>query len=306
MIGIEAIGYYIPEGRNSNLERLEHFDTDEGFVKNKIGIEEVSVMGKDEDTSILAAKAVEDLVVKSGINLNEIEALILVTQNPDKNIPHASAQVHELLELPEACACFDISLGCSGFVYGLATIKSLMESQGMKKGLLITSDPYSKILDPNDKNTSLLFGDGAAATLVSDQPVFEVGQFTFGTIGKEHRNLICENGVLSMNGRGIFNFAARYVPKDMSILMEKNGTTMDDIDHFVFHQGSKYIVDTLTKRLKLDAEKVAFDARHYGNTVSSSIPIILSKMMNNTRAKSVVICGFGVGLSWSSSIITRK
>lgn len=306
MIGIEAIGYYIPEGRNSNLERLEHFGTDESFVKNKIGIEEVSVMGEDEDTSVLAVKAVKDLVTKSGVDLSEIETLILVTQNPDKNIPHTSAQVHESLELPEACACFDISLGCSGFVYGLATIKSLMESQGMKKGLLITSDPYSKILDPNDKNTSLLFGDGAAATLVSDQPVFGIGQFTFGTIGKEHRNLICEEGVLFMNGRGIFNFAARYVPKDMASLMEKNEMSIDKIDRFVFHQGSKYIVDTLTKRLKLDEEKVTFDARHYGNTVSSSIPIILSKMINDTSAKTVVICGFGVGLSWSSSIITRK
>lgn len=305
MIGIEAIGYYIPEGRTSNLDRLEHFDTDESFVKNKIGIEEVSVMGEEEDTSILAVKAVEDLVAKNGLVLNEIEALILVTQNPDKNIPHTSAQVHELLDLPQSCACFDISLGCSGFVYGLATLKSMMESQGMKKGLLVTSDPYSKILDPDDKNTSLLFGDAAAAALLSDQPVFEVGKFTFGTFGKEHRNLVCENDVLFMNGRGIFNFAARYVPKDVAALLEKNDVAIDDIDKFVFHQGSKYIVDTLTKRLKLDPEKVLFDARHYGNTVSSSIPIILAKVIEDATAKKVLLCGFGVGLSWSSNIITR-
>ena len=108
-----------------------------------------------------------------------------------------------------------------------------------------------------------------------------------------------------MNGRGIFNFAARYVPKDVAALLEKNDVAIDDIDKFVFHQGSKYIVDTLTKRLKLDPEKVLFDARHYGNTVSSSIPIILAKVIEDATAKKVLLCGFGVGLSWSSNIITR-
>lgn len=306
MIGITGIGTYLPEGRISNFDRLEKFDTDEDFIRNKIGILEVSVKGEDEDTSDLGVKAFRDLESKMPIDKSKIEVLIVVTQNPDTNIPHTSAIVHKKLELPENCAAFDISLGCSGFVYGLSIIKSFMESNGFTTGVLITSDPYSKIIDEDDKNTSFLFGDGATATLMTDSPVFNIGKFTFGTIGKEGHNLQCDDNVLAMNGRSIFNFAARYVPGDIKNVLEKNNCTADDIDKVVFHQGSKYILDTLVKRTRLPQEKSINDILHYGNTVSSSIPMILSKIMDDENNNCVLISGFGVGLSWSSNLLFRN
>lgn len=306
MIGITEIASYIPPKKKSNIARKEELNTDEVFILNKIGIVNVAVKEDDEDTSDLAIKSFKNLEKKISINKEDIEVAILVTQNPNSNIPHTSALIHGALDLPESCACFDISLGCSGFVYGLSVIKSFMESNGMKKGLLFTCDPYSKIIDPADKNTALLFGDAATVTYLTEDPAYTIGNFTFGTIGKESSNLTCTNSVLSMNGRGIFNFAARYVPADIKNLLPKNNLEIKDIDKFIFHQGSKYIVDTLVKRTGIDAGKVIFDIADYGNTVSSSIPIILEKILHDINNKYILISGFGVGLSWSSSILINN
>jgi 3-oxoacyl-[acyl-carrier-protein] synthase-3 len=180
-----------------------------------------------------------------------------------------------------------------------------MESNGMKKGLLFTSDPYSKIIDPTDKNTALLFGDAASVTYLTDEPVYKADHFTFGTIGKESSSLTCYQNVLSMNGRGIFNFAARYIPIDLKNIVAKSSLNIEDIDKFIFHQGSKYIIDTLIKRTGIDSDKVIFDIKGYGNTVSSSIPIILEKILHQGN-KHIFISGFGVGLSWASSILINN
>jgi 3-oxoacyl-[acyl-carrier-protein] synthase-3 len=306
MIGITEIGSYIPTKRISNIERKEEFNTDEDFIFNKIGIVNVAVKELNENTSDLAVKAFKNLEKKITINKEDIEVALLVTQNPDSNIPHTSALIHGALGFPETCACFDISLGCSGFVYGLSVIKSFMEANGMKKGLLFTCDPYSKIIDPTDKNTALLFGDAATVTYLTYEPVYNIGNFTFGTIGKESSNLTCTNNVLSMNGRGIFNFAAKYVPADIKTLLEKSNLNIEDIDKFIFHQGSKYIVDTLIKRTGIDVKKVIFDIADYGNTVSSSIPIILEKILHDSNNKYIFISGFGVGLSWSSNVLINN
>ena len=307
MIGITEIGTYIPEGRISNLDRAEHFETDEHFIKNKIGITEVAIKSDQEDTSSLAVKAFRKLSEKAQLDKNKIEVIILVTQSPDKNIPHASAIVHGELDLPETCACFDISLGCSGFVYGLSTIIGFMKENNLSNGILFTSDPYSKIVDPNDKNTSLLFGDAATATLITNKGVLIPKKFNFGSIGKNWESLFLEdNGRLNMNGRGIFNFAARYVPNDVQSLLDKNGMERGEIDKFVFHQGSKYIVDTIARKIGLSDDEVVFDAHNYGNTVSSSIPIILDKIISDQKVGNILICGFGVGLSWASTILIRQ
>lgn len=306
MLGITEIGTYLPERRLSNLSRAEKFGYDEDFFINKLGVEKISIKNDTEDVATLCIKAFNNLAGKMKVNSDEVDAIILVTQNPDRKIPHSSAIIHGELGVKEECACFDISLGCSGFVYGLSVIENFMESNHLDKGLLFTCDPYSKIIDPDDKNTAILFGDAAAVTLITRSPKLSSGKFNFGTVGKEFGNLVCENnGNLFMNGRGIFNFAARYIPRDLKVLLEKNKLPIDDIDRFVFHQGSKYIIDTLTRIMRLPEEKVVNDILLYGNTVSSSIPIILEKELPHTDNNVFYICGFGVGLSWSSTILKR-
>jgi 3-oxoacyl-[acyl-carrier-protein] synthase-3 len=308
MIGIRNIGTYIPEKRISNFDRKDEFGIDDRFIIDKIGIQEVSRKEKDEETSDLCVKAFKNLNAKQHIDVSLIDVVIVVTQNPDYNLPHTASLIHKELNLPEKVASFDISLGCSGFVYGLSVIESFMQMHNMENGLLFTCDPYSKIIDPSDKNTSLLFGDAATVTLIGKSPIFYSGKFTFGTIGEGYKELICTDG-LYMNGRSIFNFAARYVPKDVNKVLDLNKLKKNEIDIFAFHQGSKYISDTLTRRLELDESKVPFDAVKYGNTVSSSIPIILENYLEkspNTKSNKILICGFGVGLSWASTILFKN
>lgn len=305
MPGIVDIASYLPEGRDSNRELLEKFDVNEDFIKNKIGVERKARKGEQEDTSDLCSKAFENLQKKREIDLSSVDVAIVVTQNPDYSLPHSSAIVHKKIGLPKSCACFDISLGCSGYVYGLSVIESFMEKQGFSAGLLFTADPYSKVIDPEDKDTSMIFGDAATATLVGQQSKFESIASRFGTYGEKYESLIVQDGKLSMKGRNIFNFVATHIPKDISKLLEKAELSLDRIDRFYFHPGSKYIVDTLSQRMKLDPEKVVFEIEDYGNTVSSSIPIAFEKELQRD-SEYVLISGFGVGLSWASSVLRRQ
>ena len=305
-LGIEEIASYIPSNRISNYSMKESFGIDDSFIENKLGVDQKALKEAEEDTSHLCVEAYVNLTKKKPIVRNDIEALVVVTQNPDMKIPHVSAIVHGKLDLSEACACFDISLGCTGFVHGLSIIHSFMQHNGFKKGLLFTADPYSKIIDKNDKNTFLLFGDAATVTLISDNPLFVTGKFSFGTIGKQFNELFCHGEFLYMNGRSVFNFSAKYIPLDVSAVLKRNNMTLNDIDRFVFHQGSKFIVDAISKSLKLSKDKVPFDICSYGNTVSSSIPLILEKEMKKDNNINLLASGFGVGLSWASTILKRK
>lgn len=305
MIGICSIETYIPELRISNYERKEKFEITDEFIENKIGVRSVSRMTADEDTSDLCCKAYEKLIKNTRFDPDIIDVLIVCTQNPDYSLPHTAAIVHGKLGLPEKCAAFDISLGCSGYVYGLSVIEGFMVSGGMKHGLLFTADPYSKVLDENDKNTSLLFGDASTVTYISGDPVFTSFRYTFGTRGRDFNYLICNDKTLYMNGRQIFNFAARTIPEDIKRVLQINNFDIDDIDRFLIHQGSKYIVDFLIKKVGLPREKTPYVIEEYGNTVSSSIPIMLRPLLPDYTVNRVLITGFGVGLSWASGILSR-
>ena len=174
ILGVKAIASYIPEGRVSNLALAEHFNVDEPFLVDKIGVLERAIKAPDQDTSDLAYLALERLLQQQSLDVGSIQALVVITQNPDRNIPHVSAQVHGHAGLTESCAVFDISLGCSGYVYGLAIVRAFMQAQGLERGVLVTADPYSKIIDSEDRNTVLLFGDAATATLISTDPIWSI------------------------------------------------------------------------------------------------------------------------------------
>jgi 3-oxoacyl-[acyl-carrier-protein] synthase-3 len=304
MLGIQAIGSYIPPQRNDNDALAGKFEFTREFLESKIGVFTTSIKAEDEETSDLAMKAVQSLKAKLGeaLDLASIQCLVLVTQNPDGHgLPHTSAILHKKLGLSPRCFAFDISLGCSGFVAGLAAIKGFMQVTGLKKGLLVTADPYSKVIDREDRNTVLLFGDGAAATLISDEPIWEIGEFDCGTIGQSCEALtVRENGKLEMNGRAVFDFSALQVPPSIARALEANKLTVEDVDLGILHPGSKYIVDTVAKRAKL--ANVARGAETYGNTVSSSIPLLLENVALGS-ARHILISGFGVGLGWATTIL---
>ena len=315
-IGIQDIAYALPEGVLRNAEIVDRHGFEEEFVSEKLGIEERRVLGEGETVSGLAVTAVEKLLGTSGVAKQEISLLIVVTQTPDYCLPHVSALVHDAVKLPSAVAAFDVGLGCSGYVYGLALARAMMQVEGMRHGILVTADAYSRIMDPGDRATAPLFGDGATATLLSDNPAYLIGRSTFGTDGTRHGALIAhgtgssleERQPLHMNGRTIFTFMMSEAPKDIRACLQKNELEVCDIDRFVFHQASRYMLQSLTKQLKLDPGKVVIDMKDVGNTTSSTIPIALERQVlgSERRDRRLLLSGFGVGLSWASTVLTAR
>jgi len=305
MLGIEDIAVYLPNRRASNLELMAHFEVDEHFLVKKIGVLHRAIKAENENTSDMALSVLEKLIQKRGLAREEIQALVVVTQNPDSNIPHVSGLVHGRAKLSSNCATFDISLGCSGYVYGLSVLQSFLNANGLNKGVLITCDPYSKVIDPEDKSTALLFGDAATATLVGVEPVYVCSPFMFGTEGDLIGALTSKNNKLQMNGREVFNFVMRTIPKHVLDLLEKANLDKRDIDAYIFHQGSRYIVEALAKKLEIDLNKIRIGIEDIGNTVSSSIPILLEQQLTDINNIKILLSGFGVGLSWASCICTR-
>lgn len=306
MLGIKAIANYVPDGRKKNIALAAQFDLEESFLRDKIGVLERAIKAPDQDTSDLAFLALQKLMIAQGLSSESIQVLVVVTQNPDRNIPHVSALVHGRAGLSESCAVFDISLGCSGYVYGLSIIKSFMQANGMSTGVLITADPYSKIIDETDRNTALLFGDAATATLVADDCVWSMEAFSFGAKGKDWSAIRTDEGKFVMDGRAVFNFAATIVPMDVRKMLGSAGMAPDQIDRYVMHQGSRFIVKTIADRLKQPMNKFPVEIEHCGNTVSSSIPLIIQKELEDPSIVNIVLCGFGVGLSWASCLCKRR
>ena len=308
MIYLENIGYYLPTHEISNFSRMNKFSLSEDSLLKKIGFTSLRIKNSREDTSDMGVKAYLDLQAKADFHNEDIDCVILCTQNPDGyGLPHTSAIVHEKLGLKQDCAVFDISLGCSGYVYGLSIAKGFMMVNGFNKGVFITADPYSKIIDEDDKNTALLFGDAATATLLTQNKhnTWRIGQFVFGSEGKNHQAIqVNKKRVLYMNGREVFNFAAKIIPGHIQQTLQKNNVSIEEIDQFIVHQGSKYIVKTIQEKLGIAEEKMPFLANHYGNTVSSSIPLILKDL--DHKHEKILICGFGVGLSWASCILEHS
>lgn len=304
MIGIEEIAGYIPQNRISNYALAQKYGLEESFIQNKIGVISRSVMGENESVLTMCLEAFRNLQKK--IDVSNIDAVVGITQNPLYNIPHLSALLHKELGLSKNTACFDVALGCSGYVYGLSILQSFMTCNGFKRGLLFSADSYSKIIDENDKNTALLFGDGASITLLGEKGEFHIQKTLFGSDGLGWDSLICRDRKLEMNGRQVFNFAATEVPKQITRLLDMQNLSDRDIDLYILHQGSRYIVQTIQKRLGVEESKVPYEILEYGNTVSSSIPLILMNYLHQKDIKRIVLSGFGIGFSWASSILVKE
>lgn len=309
-VGIEAIEYYLPERFMTSEDLASNFGFDLQFLEEKIGIRKIYIAGENEKTSDLAVAAVKKLLIKKQSIRDKIKVIAVCTQTPDYQLPHTSALVHKKLGLGIDVACFDIGLGCSGFVYGLSVVKAFMQENDIEYGLLVTAETYSKIINVRDKNTKPLFSDAAAATLIGKEPYYlKPLKFTFGTDGKGYDSLILRSPEsLFMDGRGIFEFVATVVPDDLKRCLEINGLKIGDIDYFVFHQASNFMLDTLSKKLGIaDDGRVIKCLDRFGNTVSSSIPIAMATIFDNCRKpQKILISGFGVGLSWASTVLVTK
>jgi 3-oxoacyl-[acyl-carrier-protein] synthase III len=306
-IRVARVGVHIPPSRESNLPLLSGFGVDEGFMQRRIGVVARAVKGSDQQISDLCVEAFTELARKvPGLDSDSIDLVCLVTQSPDSSIPHTSAVIHQLLGLPASCMTFDLSQGCAGFAHALAVVTSLAERFAFNNALIFTCDPYSTIVDPSDRDTALLFGDAATVTYLNRSgPGYRLVDASFGTRPGSAAVLRYE-GRLVMEGREVFKHAAREVPPDIRRLLQRHHLREEDIDLFLLHPGSKYLLDILRKDLGVAEERLPFEASEYGNTVSSSIPLMLASRLDAGQSIArILLSGFGVGFSWGTCLLER-
>lgn len=310
-LGIAGIAHAYGSTRIDNAADAVQHGFDAAFVRDKLGIATRYAARADQATSDLASAAAQAVLEKTLTSAHDIEALVVVTQTPDYQMPHTAALVQRNLGLRTGLASFDMSLGCSGYVYGLTAVTGFMAGAGLTRALLVTADCYSKVSDLTDRATAPLFSDAAAATLITDQPLYRTGKPVFGTDGGGAQALIvkcggsrapAERGRLFMDGRAIYSFAMSRIPQDIEQCLALNSLRLDDIDRFVFHQANRFMLESLRDRMKLPAKKVVIDVADGGNTVGSTIPIALERLIEE-RPRRILVSGFGVGLSWATNVL---
>ena len=331
MVFIKAITYYLPQKVVTNEELLKEFpEWSVDKVAQKVGIDSRHVAAEDETAGDMAEKAARKLFDEYQIDPKSIDFLMLCTQSPDYFLPSTACVLQDRLGIPTSSGAFDYNLGCSGCIYGMAMAKGLITTGIAKNILLLTAETYNKYLHPSDKSNRSIFGDGAAACLISTDGFAEIGEFSLGTDGSGANNLIVKTGAarqnavtgkyvedeeghiwyddyLYMNGGAIFNFTLDAVPAMMKEILEKNNLEKDQVDYYVFHQANKFMLNTIRKVCVLPKEKFYVNLLTTGNTVSSTILIGLKDCIDNQTIKvgdKVMISGFGVGLSWGGTVLS--
>lgn len=326
---IRAIDYYLPENVITNKDiSLKFPEWSEDKIFEKVGIKKRHIAGKSETALDMAQKACEK-VFSSDENLKStIDFLLFCTQSSDYKLPTSACVLQNRLGLSMNIGALDFNLGCSGYEYGLALAKGLIVGGMAKNVLLVTAETYSKYLHPEDKGNISIFGDAASATIVSINGFAEIEDFEFGTDGSGANELIVKTGGarnpykmneiskdenghivssehLYMDGGSIFSFTLKQVPKMVKSLLDKSNIEMTNVDLFVFHQANAYMLEFLRKKLKIENNKFYLCIENVGNTVSNTIPIALCNAIRDGSLKdkkTIMLAGFGVGLSWAGCI----
>lgn len=324
----------MPDYKLTNEQLAKEFpDWNIEKIYKKTGISERYIVKQDECASDLGMAAAKKLFKSQVCAPDDIDFLIFCTQSPDYYLPTTACIIQDRLGLRTSCGALDINLGCSGFIYGLSLAKGLVETGSAENVLLITAETYTKYIHPTDRSIRTIFGDGAAATLISgvDSDDELIGPFVFGTDGSGANTLIVPAGGarlpistdtaviedigkgvyrskqnLFMDGAEIFNFTIKTIPLTVKTLLEKSNITMDKVDYFVFHQANIFMLNHLRKKIGIPDSKFCINMESYGNTVSSTIPMALEIVINRQEIKNgdlVMLVGFGVGHSWGATLV---
>lgn len=324
---VTKIEFEFPKMKVSNNDLKIKFPSyDFDIFEEKIGIQNRYISNENETSISLGIGAAQKLFNKHKINKDEIDFVIFCSQTHDYILPQSSTIIQDKLNLRNDIGTIDINHGCSGYVYGLSLAKSLIGSVNIRNVLFITSDTYSKYIHEKDRSLRSIFGDGASATLIEQTNENFINDFVFGTDGSGSIDLMIEKGgskfkidanpelleygtnnyytknCIHMNGPKIFEFTIKSIPKALKNILRTNNKTINEIDYFVFHQANQFMLETLRKITGIPKEKFIVDMKDYGNTVSSTIPIALSKLLVKEK-KTILLLGFGVGLSWAGTII---
>ena len=325
---IGPIAIYLPETVETNeFLKAQHPRWDMDLIYAKTGVRARHWAAPGQCASDLGVEAAQRLFAQHQIDRQTIDFLLFCTQTPDYPLPTTACLMQQRLGLPTSVGALDFNLGCSGFVYGLALADGLIHSGAARRVLLITAETYSKYIDPTDRSLRTIFGDGAAATLIEAAAEPSLGSFVFGTDGRGADTLIVGQGgarppeaaiqprkrkrwpsSLFMDGPELVKFSLDTVPPMVQRVLGQAGWTNDDVDFYLFHQATAFMLNHLRERMNLDAEHTPEALADYGNTVSSTIPILMHDLRAGGRlrpGKQTLMVGFGVGLSWAGCAWTE-
>lgn len=322
---IGPISIHFPERCETNAELQSQFpEWDIPLIEEKTGIRSRYIAAPGETAADLGVQACEKLFREHNIDRQSIDFILLCTQTPDYPLPTTACLLQQRLGLRTNCGAIDFNLGCSGFVYGLALAEGLVQAGAAKRILLVTAETYSKYIDAEDRSLRTIFGDAAAATLVTASETRSLEAFQFGTDGSGADTLLVEDGGarpsddaikprhrkrwksrLYMDGPSLMSFTVVAVPKLIEEILELARLSMDDIDLFLLHQATHKMLAQMQARLGVSDERLPIRLAHCGNTVSSTLPILITQLREDRRiqpARPNMLVGFGVGWSWAGCV----
>ncbi len=316
---ISAIGSYVPEKKLTNEALQSMVDTTDEWITKRTGIKTRHISAETEYTSDIAVKAVENLVEENDVNVKDVDFIIVATFTPDFYTPSCAALVQGRMGLEKTTGVLDINAACAGFVHALSLANAYITSGMAKKIIVIGAEVLSKIIDYTDRNTAILFGDGASAFLIEES---EEGAFLsahHGSDGGNGAKLFCtgiaksienvplhKEGYLWQDGRAVYNFAIKTVPRGVRALMENAGITIDDVDWFIPHSANMRMIRFICKELNLPMEKTLNSAEDFGNTSAASIPLAVWLGQERGLLKKgdlLVLYGFGGGLNHAGLLV---
>ncbi|MCY9176868.1 beta-ketoacyl-ACP synthase III [Bacillus inaquosorum] len=305
--GILGVGRYIPEKVLTNQDLEKMVETSDEWIRTRTGIEERRIAADDVYSSHMAVAAAKKALEQAEVAAEDLDMILVATVTPDQAFPTVSCMIQEQLGAKKACA-MDISAACAGFMYGVVTGKQFIESGTYKHVLVVGVEKLSSITDWEDRNTAVLFGDGAGAAVVG--PVSDdrgILSFELGADGTGGQHLyLNEKGHTIMNGREVFKFAVRQMGESCVNVIEKAGLSKEDVDFLIPHQANIRIMEAARERLELPIEKMSKTVHKYGNTSAASIPISLVEELEAGKIKDgdvIVMVGFGGGLTWGAIAI---
>lgn len=320
---IIGTGSYLPERVLTNFDLEKMVDTSDEWIVSRTGMKERRIAREDEYTSDMGLEAARRAIAKSGISAGEIDMILFATLTPDYIFPGTAALIQPKLGAMKAGA-FDFQAACSGYIYGLSLAKAYIESGIYKNILLVASEKLSSIVNYKDRNTCVLFGDGAAASVISDKGAgLSVREVCLGADGEQADLLVLpaggcrrpasqltvESGLhyLLMEGKEVFKHAVRRMEAAAKSCLDQSGLREDEISWLIPHQANERIIDAIAKRFNIPSEKVYKTVHKYGNTSASSVGIALNDLMEEVKVAendNILLAAFGAGLTWGASILT--
>ena len=301
--GIIGIGKYLPENVVTNIDLEKRVDTSDEWIRTRTGIEERRIADDTMDSSHMAYLAAVNAMEDADVKPEELDLILVATVTPDQSFPTVSCMIQERLGAVNAAA-MDISAACAGFTYGIITASQFINTGSYHTILVVGVEKLSKITDWNDRNTAVLFGDGAGAAVVG--PVSEgkgILSFELGSDGSGGIHLEKKQDYITMNGREVYKFAVRQMGESSINVLHKAGLTKEDVDFLIPHQANIRIMEAARQRLELPVEKMSKTIHKYGNTSSSTIPIAIAEEVEAGKIKDgdlLVLVGFGAGLTWGA------